>query len=79
MQNRLPVICATDSVTDIGEIAVKNNFGYECLTSDFESFFDCVVKLLNSDLRVLMGNNGFEFLKNEYRVEHSYNKIVEKY
>ncbi|MEO0038725.1 MAG: hypothetical protein RIQ59_1936 [Bacteroidota bacterium] len=79
MQNRLPVICATDLVTDIGEIAVKNNFGYECLTSDFESFFDCVVKLLNSDLRVYMGNNGFEFLKNEYSVEHSYNKIVEKY
>jgi len=79
MQNRLPVICATDSVTDIGEIAVKNNFGYECLTSDFKSFFDCVVKLLNSDLRVFMGNNGFEYLKNEYSVEHSYNKIVEKY
>jgi glycosyltransferase involved in cell wall biosynthesis len=79
MQNRLPVICATDLVTDIGEIAVKNNFGYECLTSDFESFFDCVVKLLNSDLRVYMGNNGFEFLKNEYSVEHSYNKIIEKY
>jgi hypothetical protein len=79
MQNRLPVICATDSVTDIGEIAVKNNFGYECLTSDFESFFDCVIKLLNSDLRVFMGNNGFEFLKNEYNVDHSYNKIVEKY
>ncbi len=79
MQNRLPVICATDLVTDIGEIAVKNNFGYECLTSDFESFFGCVVKLLNSDLRVYMGNNGFEFLKNEYSVEHSYNKIIEKY
>jgi glycosyltransferase involved in cell wall biosynthesis len=79
MQNRLPVICATDIVTDIGEIAVKNNFGYECLTSDFESFSDCVVKLLNNDLRVYMGNNGFEFLKNEYSVENSYNKIVEKY
>jgi hypothetical protein len=79
MQNRLPVICATDLVTDIGEIAVNNNFGYECLTSDFESFFDCVVKLLDSDLRGYMGNNGFEFLKNEYSVDNSYNKIVEKY
>lgn len=79
MQNRLPVICATDLVTDIGEIAVNNNFGYECLTSDFESFFDCVVKLLDSDLRGYMGNNGFEFLKNEYSVDNSYNKIEEKY
>jgi hypothetical protein len=79
MQNSLPVICATDLVTDIGKIAVKNNFGFECLTSDFEFFFDCVLKLVNRDLRVEMGNNGFEFLKNEYSVEKSYNKIVEKH
>jgi glycosyltransferase involved in cell wall biosynthesis len=78
MLNRLPVICATDLVTDIGEIAVQNNFGFKCLTSDFESFFDCVVNLLNRDLREEMGNNGLEFLKNEYSVEKSYIKIVEK-
>jgi glycosyltransferase involved in cell wall biosynthesis len=78
MQNRLPVICATDLVTDIGDIAVQNNFGFKCLTSDFESFFYCVVNLLNRDLREEMGNNGLEFLKNEYSVEKSYTKIVEK-
>ena len=68
MQNCLPVICATDLVTDIGEIAVNNNFGYKCLTSDYESFFDYVVKLLNKDLRELMGKKGLEFLKNKYNV-----------
>ena len=79
MQNSLPVICATDLVTDIGNIAAENNFGYQCLTSDFESFFDCVEKLLNCDLRDNMGKNGLEFLKKEYCVENSYNKIVEKF
>jgi glycosyltransferase involved in cell wall biosynthesis len=78
MQNCLPVICATDLVTDIGEIAVHNNFGYKCLTSDSEAFFEYVIKLLNKDLRVQMGNNGFEFLKSEYNVQNSYNKIIEK-
>ncbi|MHA8053741.1 glycosyltransferase family 4 protein [Aquirufa sp. OSTEICH-129A] len=78
MQNRLPVICATDLVTDIGEIAVVNNFGYKCLTSDYESFFGYVVKLLNNDLRVEMGNNGFQFLKNKYSVEFTYDKIISK-
>ena len=78
MQNCLPVICATDLVTDIGEIAVNNNYGYKCLTSDYESFFDFVVKLLNKDLREQMGKKGLEFLKNEYNVEKSYNKIIEK-
>lgn len=78
MQNCLPVICATDLVTDIGEIAANNNFGYKCLTSDYESFFDFVVKLLNKDLREQMGKKGLEFLKNEYNVDKSYNKIIEK-
>jgi glycosyltransferase involved in cell wall biosynthesis len=78
MQNSLPVICATDLVTDIGDIAVNNNFGFKCLTSDFESFFHHVNKLIDGDLRLIMGKNGFEFLSNEYRVENSYNKIIEK-
>ena len=78
MQNRLPVICATDLVTDIGEIAVNNNFGFKCLTSDHKTFFDHVNKLIDNDLRFIMGNNGFEFLKKEYNVEISYGMIVRK-
>ena len=78
MQNSLPVICATDLVTDIGDIAVNNNFGFKCLTSDFESFFDHVNKLIDGDLRLIMGKNGFEFLSNEYCVENSFNIIIEK-
>ena len=78
LQNCLPVICATDPVTDIGEIAVNNNFGYKCLTSDSEAFFEYVIKLLDKDLRITMGQNGFEFLTNECSVENSYNKIIEK-
>ena len=78
MQNSLPVICATDLITDIGEIAINNNFGYKCLTSDSEAFFDFVIKLLDKNLRTLMGKNGFEFLISEYSAEQSYNKIVEK-
>jgi len=78
LQNYLPVICATDLVTDIGEIAVNNNFGYKCLTSDYEAFFEYVTNLLDKNLRITMGKNGFEFLCNEYSVENSYNKIIEK-
>ena len=66
MQNYLPVICATDLITDIGEIAVQNNFGYKCLTTDLEAFFDFVKKLLNKDLRERMGNNSYKYLINEF-------------
>jgi glycosyltransferase involved in cell wall biosynthesis len=79
MQNKLPVICATDKFTDIGKIASDNNFGFSCLTTDFETFFDHVVKLLNADLRNQMGQNAFHFLKKEYSVEQSYNKIIDKF
>jgi glycosyltransferase involved in cell wall biosynthesis len=78
MQNSLPVICATDIVTDIGEIAVENNFGYKCLTSDLDIFFEYVVKLLNYELRTKMGINAFNYLKKEYDVQISYEKIIQK-
>lgn len=79
MENCLPVICATDKVTDIGDIAVNNNFGYKCLTSDSEAFFDYVVSLLDKNTRIIMGKNGFEFLSHEYTVEITYKKIIEKF
>ena len=49
MQNKMPVICATDKNTDIGHIASVNNFGFSCLTSDLDSFFHYVNKLLNKE------------------------------
>ena len=78
MQFKLPIICATDLVTDIGRIASTNNFGYSCLTSDLESFFDYVVRLLNKDLRTQMGENSFNYLTKNYNIDVSYNKIIKK-
>jgi glycosyltransferase involved in cell wall biosynthesis len=79
MQNKLPVICATDPITDIGTIASENNFGFRCLTTDMETFFDHVVKLLNAELRNRMGKNAFQYLLKEYNVEQSYNIIINKF
>lgn len=78
MQFKLPIICATDSITDIGKIVSENNFGYTCLTSDLETFFKYVLKLLNKDLRAKMGQNSFNYLVNNYNIDVSYNKIIEK-
>jgi glycosyltransferase involved in cell wall biosynthesis len=78
MQNYLPVICATDSVSDIGKIAFENNFGFNCLTSDFDAFFNYVVELLNKEIRTQMGKNSYSFLIKEYNTDITYNKIVNK-
>jgi hypothetical protein len=37
-----------------------------------------LLKLLDKNLRITMGKNGFEFLKEEYNVQNSYKKIIEK-
>lgn len=78
LQNKLPVICATDTCTDIGKIAEMNNFGFNCLSSEYHIFFEHVTKLINKDTRVSMGNNAVEFLKNEYSVDKSFNLIIKK-
>jgi glycosyltransferase involved in cell wall biosynthesis len=79
MQNRLPVICATDINTDIGIIAKENNFGFTCLTSDEILFKSYVIELMNKNIRQKMGNNAFEFLLQEYNVNNSYQIIIEKF
>lgn len=78
MQNNLPIICATDSATDIGDIVRTNNFGFSCLTSEYIKFYEFVQKMINNELRDKMGLNGREYLKNTYSVRDSYQKIIEK-
>jgi glycosyltransferase involved in cell wall biosynthesis len=78
MQQKIPVICATDNSTDIGVIAEKNNFGFHCEASNTNLFFDLVKKLLDHELRLIMGQNAYNFLVNEYSVDISYTKIINK-
>ncbi len=79
LEHKLPIICATDKSTDIGEIAEANEFGFNCLTSDKASFFTFVNKLLDKNLRSKMGENGYQFLLKEYNSKNYYIRIVEKF
>lgn len=78
MQQKIPIICATDNSTDIGVIAEKNNFGFHCEASNTTLFYDLVKKLLDHELRLIMGQNAYNFLVNEYSVDISYTKIINK-
>ena len=75
LENKMPVICATDVNTDIGKIAEENGYGYWCESVKPEDFTALVDKMLASD-RKAMGEKGYEFLKENYLVEHTYNKIM---
>ena len=78
LENKMPVICATDVNTDIGKIAEENGYGYWCESVNSKDFVALVDKMLASD-RKAMGERGYEFLKNNYLVEHTYNAIMKHF
>lgn len=75
LENKMPVLCATDPNTDMGRIAEENGFGFWCESKTVEAFTAILDKMINCD-RNEMGEKGYEFLKNNYLVEHTYNVIL---
>ncbi len=75
LENKMPVVCATDVNTDIGKIAEENGYGYWCESNSVEAFTAILDKMIHSD-RKAMGEKGYEFLKENYLVENTYNAIM---
>ena len=75
LENKMPVICATDKNTDIGKIAEENGYGYWCESVKPEDFTALVDKMLASD-RKAMGENGYQYLKENYQVGNTYSAII---
>lgn len=78
LENKIPVICATDVNTDIGLIAEQNGYGYWCESAKPEDFVALVDKMLTSDMKA-MGEKGYKFLCKNYLVEHTYNAIMKHF
>jgi len=80
LENKKPVIAATDKVTDLGNVLVKNGFGYWSENGDLEEFNQILNKFINNRDRIeLMGNRGYEFLQKNYSVELSYEIIMKHF
>ena len=75
LESKMPIICATDRNTDIGRIAEENGYGYWCESVKTEDFTALVDKMLQSD-RKAMGERGYEFLKQNYTVQNTYDAIM---
>jgi glycosyltransferase involved in cell wall biosynthesis len=72
----LPVIAATDKATDIGKIAMDNEFGYWCENGDIKTICNHIDLLSkNNELQKNMGKNGYEFLKSNYLIDFPYKLI----
>lgn len=75
LENRLPVLAATDINSDIGKIAEANSYGLWCESRDVEDFNIILDKLLHSDLKA-MGERGYKFLQDNYMVADLYRLII---
>ena len=75
LENKMPVICATDSNTDIGRIAEENGYGFWCESVRPEDFTALVDRMLTAD-RKEMGERGYEFLRKNYTVVNTYNAVM---
>lgn len=76
LENRMPVIVASDANTDIGRIAEENGYGFWSVSGEIEAF-DCnVKKVLNSKTVAEMGEKGRRFLEENYTVNKSYSIII---
>lgn len=75
LESKMPVLCATDPNCDMGPIAEANGYGYWCESNSVEAFTAILDKMIHSD-RKAMGEKGYEFLRQNYLVEHTYNAIM---
>lgn len=77
LENRMPVLMATDTTTDIGRIAEHNGYGLWCINGDLESFNSHVDQLVeNRSLMIQMGNCGYNFLIENYLVKQTCDIII---
>ena len=75
LEYKMPVIACTDPNCDTGAIAEENGFGMYAPSNDVQAFTAAVDRMLIADIKA-MGNNGYEFMKANYLVEHTYEAIM---
>ena len=80
MEYKMPILFATDAATDVGQIAEANNFGLWTVSGNLTQFMDMIQYMSeNEGRRKSMGEAGYQFLKDNYTVEHSYRAIMERF
>ena len=75
LEYKMPVISCTDPNCDTGSIAEENGFGFYAPSNDVAAFTQAVDKMLASDIPA-MGEKGYQFLKENYLVKHTYQQII---
>lgn len=78
LEYEMPVIVCTDPNSDMGSVSEQNGFGFYASSNDVAAFTHAVDKMLSSDIPA-MGEKGYQFLKENYLIEHTYNQIMKHF
>jgi len=80
LNSSLPILCATDSATDIGDIVFEAGCGLKTLHGDVKGFINAV-NILAGDpkLRREMGMKALELLETQYTARIAYETIIKHY
>jgi len=77
LENKMSVWAATDTNTDIGEIVRQNEFGFWVKNGDLASFIEEVEReLTNRHLNPNRGEIGYNYMKVNFGVNRSYERII---
>jgi len=76
MQAGLPVLACTDTNTDIGKVIAAGGFGKWCISDDVDNIKELVMYFCEGR-DILMGRRGTDYLKECYKSNCAYLKILQ--
>lgn len=77
LEMKMPIITATDTNTDVGDIVEKANCGRKVISGDLNFMLSTIDNILKEDLNFL-GENSLKLLYDSYLVDRSYNTIINR-
>jgi glycosyltransferase involved in cell wall biosynthesis len=79
LEMKMPVIAATDSNTDIGDIIEMAKCGFKVQSGDTKKMNQVIAELIDNNNIEIMGNHAWSLLKSNYVVDFSYQLITNKF
>ena len=78
LEMKMPVIAATDSNTDIGIDIENNNCGFSVISGNSRKMQIVIDKIMNNIVdSSVMSDNAWSFIQKEFKVERSYELIMD--
>lgn len=77
MNHEIPVLAATDTNTDVGQVITNGKFGWWCESKGTKTYKEIIEKIIREkDSLSKIGMNGKQYLELNYRTKKAYNTIM---